>query len=93
LNIWFVPSADVTATFLTINAGENVLYKATAAAVDFTRASLLSRFPMTAAGAIVNVSDLRYLLSNGTVAVLTLTASQAATVTDIVVIINTRDLS
>ena len=92
LNVWFVPVADVTATFTLINPDENVLAKATTATVNFANARLLAKFPVTANSLPIDVSQFQYLLSNGTVAVLSLISSSATTVTDINIILNTRDL-
>jgi len=92
LNVWFVPAADVTATFTAINPRENILEKATTATVNFANGKIIARFPITANSNLVDVSQFRYFLSAGTVAVLSLVASQATTVTDVRILLNTRDL-
>jgi hypothetical protein len=91
LNLYFVPSEDVTATFTAVNEPFNVLERADTATIDFTNAVRIASF-------IINtridkdVRDFEFLLENGSVAVLTLTSSQPATATDIEILLSTQDL-
>ena len=93
LNFYFIPKADITATFTDLRPGVNILQRALSAAitsVSLTNADSIGRFLISNGGVNTNVKEANHQLSADTVAVLTITSTQASS--DLNVILNTEDL-
>lgn len=92
-NFYFIPKADIDATFTDLRPGVNILQRALAAAivsVSLTNADQIGSFIIPTEGVNENVILKNLILTSDTVAVLTITSTQSST--DFSTILDTEDL-